>query len=189
MPELYVDTATTGLWAFGKPHDAPEQPHMVRIAWMRDDDVPVCLLIRPMAGWRIDDESRERHGVSMTDCQTLGWELGRVLDHFTAEVLKSDRIIAFNWEFHKRILERAAAEAGHPAIPWPVASCAMRAATPIVKKPRQSPGGGFVFPKFGEAYRFFTGEEMPTHSDPIERGALMIASLGKIWAGIQAETA
>ena len=109
-----------------------------------------------------------------------------VVREFVAALAGADSVACFNADFHQRMMERAAIVSG-VHLEWPRRpTCLMREATPIVRKPRMAPGGGYSYPKLGEAYTYFTHREFITDygADPVARGRYIVGCLQQIHQGI-----
>lgn len=189
---MSLQTDTTGAWNWrGSIADA-DQPHMVRLAWVIDEDGEIvqewCKLIRPKTHWEFEPDAMIANGISREIAETIGVPLNYVMAGFVADLDTVDRVVAFNADFHTKVLQRSAIEVGlngaHLFNEHPVA-CAMRRATDIVQKPRMQPGGGYSWPKLVEAYAFFGGDDLPSlDMDPIERGIAMARCVHVIDQGI-----
>lgn len=189
---LYVDTATSDQWLYREPSTDPRQPHMTRLAMMLvagdaiagDQSVEYCHLIMPNVHWVFGDFAVQANGVSRERALADGIALEAAMMELDALAHRADRLVAFNLDFHRRVLERSAGEANVNLFLPPDQVCAMRASTSIVRKPRPS-GAGFAWPKQNEAYMFFTGHVLiPPSADPIERGLALVRAVRAIDEGI-----
>lgn len=192
---LFIHLETTGRYLFREPVTEPNQPHLARLALISatDDDRPArtwCRLIKPEPGWRYEPGAITAHGITPEAAQRTGVALKSVMTAFVGELETVDRVVAFNSDFSRKVLERSAHECG---LNWeylfsetPVL-CAMRLATDIVQIPRMEPGGGYNWPKFREAYCFFSGEDdlPPLDLSPERRGIALAECVQTIWQGIE----
>src|SRR5215472_1285737 len=158
MRTLVVDTALTGRYNYRELPDDPCQPHMLRLGWVETDNDQIT----GSGCWIVKPRP--------------DW------------VLEPDTVVGFNFDHQQKVLQRSAAECG---LAWQHLFnshrpyCAMRNATDIVRKERMAPGGGFAWPKFGEAYWFFANEELPSlDMDPKERGIALARAVWAIYQGI-----
>lgn len=191
MPDrlLIFDTATTGRWRFNVSDDSSIQPHLVRLAYLVTDNGEMMLdesqLIRPLDGWFYEPGAIAQHGVTPELATERGISPAEAWSQFSSQMAQADLIVAFNTDFHLRVIERTCQEVtGQPlrALNAKI-ECAMRVATPFVRKPR---GGthGYAWPKMWEAYEFFTGNPLPKTLDPIDQGHLQTNATLDIWRGI-----
>jgi hypothetical protein len=144
-------------------------------------------IIKAGPSWHFDTGAVARHGIKPEVSRLMGRNLREVMDAVENAFVSADRVVAYNSDFHRHVLERSAAEC-ELSWSWPKDFwfCAMRAATPIVKVPRMQPGGGYSFPKMTVAYRHFSEQELVLSDDPIEAGAQLIRAVQAIDQGIAA---
>jgi hypothetical protein len=193
MRRLYLQTDSTGMFRHDLSQFDNRQPHLVRLAWgITEDGKPVkgnggCLLIKPQPGWEYEEGAIAAHGVTRERAMEDGVPLKDAILRFLKALTGVDEIVAFNQDFHRKILRRAAQEADldldkmFDACRW---VCAMRSATDIVRIPRMAPGGGWSFPKLGVAYQHFAGRPMRQPDDPVARGIYMVHAVYVIHRGI-----
>lgn len=187
---LYIDTAVGGQWQYRAPNTDASQPHLIRLALLLVDDhdqsneVAFCRLVCPEPTWEVTPRASEMNGIPRERAADDGFPLAEVMAYFERCAANANRIVAYNIDFHWRVLERSSAESG---IDLPASAervCAMRECTNVVKKPRNQPGGGFAWPKQAEAYQFFTGLELPPlNIDPVERGLALVRGVRAIHEG------
>jgi hypothetical protein len=193
MKTLYAQTDTTGRFNFREPITYTEQPNMVRLACVIAEDAEIigswCVLIRPNNTWVVEDDAVVAHGVTLEDGLERGVPVEQAMARFVGWLDDVGRVCAFNVDFHRKVLERAAFQS---RLGWAhlfdgkTMACAMRRATDIVRIPRMAPGGGLSWPKLRDAYEFFSdGEELPSPDlDPIERGIALARCVYLIDRGI-----
>jgi hypothetical protein len=192
MKTLYVQTDTTGRYNFREQITYTEQPNMVRLACLTADGAGIigkwCMLIRPNNTWVVEDDAVVAHGVTLEEGARIGVPVEHVMTRFIGWLEDVERVCAFNMDFHRKILERSAFQS---RMGWSrlfdgkTMACAMRRATDIVQKPRMMPGGGFAWPKFNEAYAFFTDRDLPSMDmPPVERGITLAQCIYEIDRGI-----
>lgn len=193
MKTLFLQTDTTGAYLFREPVEDPRQPHLARLAWVEADtngpSVAWCRLVRPRAGWAYEPDAVAANGITREEATNIGTDLRVVMGSLVQVLANVDRVVAFNADFHRKVLEHAAFECG---LNWeylftevPVL-CAMRESTDIVRKPRMQPGGGYAWPKFREAFEFFSDDDLPgLDDDPIDRGIALAIGVQTIYDGIE----
>jgi hypothetical protein len=194
MKTITVQTDTTGAWNWRGTIIDREQPHLMRLAWIIDDDGDItqqwCRLIKPRPDWQIDADAIVANGILPEVALGRGVPMTHAMSEFVGALDGVHRVVAFNVEFHGKILQHAAFECGLNAqhlFNEHTLACAMRRATDIVCKPRMAPGGGYSWPKLWEAYEYFTGEELPPLDlDPVERGTTLARCVYQIDQGILA---
>lgn len=193
---LYIDTATTGGFAYKEANDAAIQPHICRLSALLteengDEALSYSRLIEPRAAWTFEPAAIIAHGISRHIALEQGQPLAVAWKHFRLMQDEARLLVAFNWDHHRRVLLRTAIDAKDTTATFPLlrdpgAFCAMREAAPMVGKPRQTPGGGFAWPKMPEAYTAATGEPLPPrHADAAEQGLAMVRAIRRIHEGIQ----
>jgi len=196
MKVLAFDSETTGLPDFGQPSEAPQQPHMVEIAWIpydtetKDRGPGVRHLIKP-EGWIIPPEMTAIHGISHEQAMDEGIREAEALDQFVYAVTRTDMRIAHNAAFDDRIIRIAYAryrtkdEADvYKARP---SACTARLSTPLVKAPpteKMIAAGRHHFKtaNLTEALLYFTGR---SHTGAHSAAADAEACLD-CWIAIQA---
>ena len=194
---LYIQSDTTGKYVFQEPPDSFDQPHLVRLAWVVADtkDYKVtgqyCRLVKPQDGWVYEDSAIRAHNITPRYALHVGLPQERVIGALIGALEGVERVCAFNLDFHEKVLDHAAWECG---LNWVdlfsehTMSCAMRRSIEIVQKPSMRPGAGprdYAWPKFTEAYEFFTGEDMPPlDMDPVMRGVALANCVRIIDQGI-----
>lgn len=173
---LFYDTETQGLPAWNLPSEHPDQPHIVQLAAClvnldtRKTLASMDVIIKP-DGWTIPEEVSQIHGITTEKANDLGIHEDLALEMFMG--LWADRLrIAHNESFDARILriaqhrfttvcddtQRDAWKAGK-------AECTQVLSTPILKLPptakmRAAGRNHHKSANLGEAYQFFTGNEL-----------------------------
>lgn len=194
MKTLYCVADTTGRFNFRVPATDPAQPHLARLAWVEGTDGsgtmrPWCRLIRPDPDWTYEPDAIIANGIHPDVAADNGVELKHAMTAFVGELERVERVVAFNADFFRKVMERSADECGMQAeylFSETPLLCAMRQATDIVRIPRMAPGGGFQWPKLKDAYTFFSGDDqLPSlDMDPEERGIALAVCVAMIWRGI-----
>ena len=197
MRRIYVDTATTGRMLYRESNADPRQPHMARLAILAtaEDMRPtgICRLIKPEPGWEWEAGAEAAHGITRADAEARGVPLGEAMDTLLRALQGTDELVAFNWEFHRRVLMRSMIDlSSYLEIPLATRQiCAMRAVTPMIKKPREAdpatkkPVPCYASTKLVEAYAYFSGgEELPPiDTDPIDTGKALVNATRVIYEG------
>lgn len=181
---LYVETSITGGWQFRLPNTDDLQPHMTRLAWLATGDAghaprDWCRLIKPKGNWRFEASQIVATGINRGWGEDHGVPLIDAMRILIDELARADELVAFNMDFHWRVLERSAWQC-HLQLPLPPhAFCAMLRSVDAVSKGRR--------PKRAEAYWHFARAPLPVMTgDPVEHALAMIHTLETIWRGIRA---
>ncbi len=199
---LYVDCATSGPLLSRERGTSrqillndPRQPHLVRLAYLGVDDAGivrgVSQMILPEPSWPpILPDATGGHGVTAELAASQGVPLDEVMADFRAALAEADELVAFNIEFHTRMLVKASLDLGVTFMMPPQVApfCAMRMSAPLIGKPRADGKPGNMWPKFVEAYAHFSGgAELPVIDEvgPIENGLAMVDALRVIREGIE----
>lgn len=179
---LFFDTETDGLPNWGMPSDHPSQPHITQLA------AELCveetgeilaamdMLIRP-DGWEIPEELQALTGITMERAMRDGQPGADVLQEFIRMWLNSDLRCAHNESFDMRLVRIAIMRDPHYSMEsvstssfadyWKTAPafCTQGNSTKIINLPptpkmvaakRKGPKS----PNLGEAYKFFTGQDL-----------------------------
>lgn len=160
---LFIDTETTGIPKFDRPHSARGQPYIVQLAAILTDDAgqvgaEFCVVIRPRR-WKIPEEAQRIHGISTERARAEGIPIAEALDKLDQLMAQSDAIVAHNIEFDLFLLhseyeraERTAPFTSHTK------RCTMKETTHLVGLPNRRRPGQFKWPSLTEAHRFFVGK-------------------------------
>lgn len=173
---LFYDTETTGLPLFKEPSEHPSQPHIVQLAAClvnldtRKTLASMDVIIKP-DGWTIPEEVSQIHGITTEKANDLGIHEDLALEMFMG--LWAGRLrIAHNESFDARILRIAqhrfttvCDDAQRDAWKAGKAECTQVLSTPILKLPptakmRAAGRNHHKSANLGEAYQFFTGNEL-----------------------------
>lgn len=188
---LYFDTATTGLWRWKAPVDAPEQPQIVRLAALlatpEGEAVErFCWLIRPLPAWPpIEREATAFHGIDQHTADTQGRSLGPVMARFETLLDRAAHLVAHNAVFHWRVIHRAWQAMHHEPITLPTPSlvCTMREAADVVQVRLQG-NAQWKWPSLNEAYTHFAGRALLLPEEPEQRGLATAEAVRLIHQGI-----
>lgn len=182
---LFYDTETNGLPLFSLPSEHPDQPHVTQLAAeLCVEETGETLgtmnfLIRP-EGWDIPLELQELTGITMDRAMAEGREAGEVVHEFIEMWKSADSRCAHNESFDMRMLRielmRHPVYSGHvvdgtPPISfadyWKAAPafctqgnsvkiCNIPPTAKMIAARRKGPKS----PNLGEAYKFFTGQDL-----------------------------
>lgn len=193
---LYLHTELTGRYAYREPDDAAVQPHLALLGMLLWDEradeeaLEYCRIVAPRPGWTYEPDAVAAHHIHPAIAAEQGQPLERVWKHFRQMQGEARQIVAFNWDHHRRVLLRTAADMGDeitlPKLGDEHALCAMRESRGLVGRPRQAPGGGFAWPKLQEAIEHFTGHRLARGSEPTENAVGIVRALRTIHEGILA---
>ncbi len=190
MTTLVIHLDTSGTWQWKLPDASPEQPACVRVAMLRhscapgDANADVRLIHAP--GARFEPGAIAAHAITAEATERLGEPAFAVMNRLAAWMAGADRVVAYGLDFHRRVANGTASRAGI-ALPWPRETvCAMRAAVPIVRVPRQAPGGGFTFPKLRVAAHHFGVSLGDPTGAAIPDGEAIVCAVHAIDAGTRA---
>ena len=156
---IVFDTETTGLPDWKSPSEAEHQPHLVQLAAHQVNTVTrqitqsMDVIIKP-DGWEIPAETTEVHGITTEYAHDVGVPEKLALEMFLA--LWGGRTqVCHNTTFDRRIIrigtKRYFAEDVQDAWHGCDYECTMIQSRKII---------GGKNPTLGEAYQFFTGQEM-----------------------------
>lgn len=155
---LFFDTETTGLIKEDLPSEHPSQPHMVELsAILCESDGTkrhsIDMIVRPN-GFEIPQVVVDIHGIDTALALRVGVPLHVVLNSFLALLEISDRLIAHNIDFDRKIM-KAALHRTPGFDPLLIDSrehlCTMKEAQKVTGR-RQ---------KLRDLYKHFTGKEPP----------------------------
>lgn len=194
---LYVNVATSDTWNYGRDAEEEDQPDMVRLAWLleRDDGTELaeaCHLIPLPEGHKMNPLASQFNGIydrHLIPSDGTMTQFG-VMTEFCEEALsQTDLIVAFAWEFHRRVLERelrrpdpdnvdrmfevsakGIKQVGRQRMPlWPTAIDVQLSLKPLLQI--ENPGrAGYKIPSFHDASDRITGNYPPLSTDPKKNG-------------------
>ncbi len=179
---LIYDTETTSLLNFKLAADHPEQARIMQLGAILTDDklnpmAKICRLIRPSNWPEIAKEAIATHGLTFEKCMDEGIPIESVIAEFDAfcdEMEKADgTTVAFNQQFDSKFIRGERRRLGR-ADRFGLARefDPMRASVNVCRIPPtpamvRAKRTNFKTPNLGEAYRFFTGEEMAGAHDAL----------------------
>lgn len=184
---IYLETATTGLWKWKENIDHPGEPHLLRLAMLRDDDLdrPLSTLIKPPPGVMIESGAAYAHGITQDVAERATVSAADVLEDLLPTILRADEIVAYGSGLHRKVLESCLLRAGMLVPEWNSQwRCAISEATNIVRAGLMSKNR-WKHPQFTEAYRFFAGEEYRASCEPSRAGIDRVRAVARIYTAIQ----
>ncbi len=167
---FFYDFETSGVPDFGKPSDAPHQPHIVQAAASLVDastrrTIASVDLIALPTDWTIPAEVTAIHGVTTDHAMAVGVPEVAIVGMLYSMWTRASVRIAHSEGFDARIMRIACKRFGFDAEQFKAgeAKCTARLSAPLVREgmraagltPPKSPN-----PKLGDAYRHFTGQEL-----------------------------
>lgn len=183
MTTIYIATDTSGLWKWKENTDHPGQPHLLRLAMLRDDDDtrPLSTLVKLPQGVVIEPGAAYAHGITSDIAARATAEAGDVLDDLMPTILAADAIVGFGADFHRKVLEATMHRTGHLVPEWRKQwRCAMNAAAEVMRLELISQGQ-WKTPSFAAAYRHFTGEGFTGGTDPTTGGLDKVRAVRRVW--------
>lgn len=175
-PTLVYDTETNGLPQWSLPSEDPSQPHITQLCAELFDEhsgdtlAYMDVLIRPV-GWSIPRELEDMTGITNERADRFGVPIMAALSLFFRMWRLSQLRVAHNESFDARMVriemmrELERADPIHDQWKAGPSFCTQTKSTKIVNLPpsakmlaagRKTPKS----PNLGEAYRFFTGNEL-----------------------------
>lgn len=187
-----IDCATTGLIDWRANPQAPHQPHIVRVAMTYVDPSTYAIVPEETMVWivappvDIDKAGTDMHGIdernlSMSvNCPSID----ALLQAFGERLEAAEVVTGYSVDFHRRVLERAAAFIGGE-ITWPAQKvCIMRAAAPVVQVGKGK-NGAWMWPRFDDAVPILLGHEAPQPTGrPYEDGKDRVETVGAMYAAL-----
>lgn len=179
MPVLFFDTETTGKANFRAPNISPEQPSLVQLGVLLEDDdgrelATIDCIIKP-EDWVVPVEASNVHGIPHDLAMRAGIMLPNAIYMFRDLLYVADTIVAHNIVFDELVMDRACAmvdvAAGQP-VTYPFSKrhkliCTMREATPIAKVRSKRPmhKDDYKWPSLSEcSQRFFNKDIEGAHN-------------------------
>lgn len=173
---LFYDTETNGVPQWNLPSEDPSQPHVTQLAAELCDErngnvvAAMDVLIRP-DGWTIPVDLEELTGITTARALAEGIPLADALAQFTELWKRCSMRVAHNESFDARMLrieyfrELDADDPLHDEWKGGAAFCTQGRSTKIINLPPTAKmlAAGRKHaksPNLGEAYKFFTGNEL-----------------------------
>jgi DNA polymerase III epsilon subunit-like protein len=192
MSIIIVDTAANTRWDFNdKDPLSPTQAHLIRLAVLLMDETSEtinehCTLIRLPSDAHIDPGAQRFHGISEAVLGERGVSMTGALTELANSVGVARLIVAHNWQYRARELDRSFALVGMPQRVWPESYCLQIKGAPVVGIERQAPGGGFAWPRFEDCCDKFLGRRLFPTDDPVHDGLLRVQALREFYLRISA---
>lgn len=200
-PILFYDTETTGLPIWNEPSESPGQPHITQLAAeLCDVDSGRVLafmdvLIQP-DNWTIPPELEQLTGITNELAQRFGTPIFEAMRFFTRMWTDAEMRCGHNESFDARMVRIegmrifGADHGFHEDWKAAPAFCTQSNSTKIINlppTPKMVAAGRkhAKSPNLGEAYKFFTGEEL----DGAHNAAADLAACKVVYHGIQAHRA
>lgn len=188
MKVVFIDTATTGLWLWRADKFHPEQPHLLRLAIMRDGqrDLAPSVLVKPPPGVIVEAGAVAFHGITQAMADGTHITSTDALENVLPALAEADRIVAHSAAYHRMVLEASIARAGLLCPDgwkerW---YCTMIKSADLVQVALQG-NGRWKWPKLHEAYRHFTLAALPQEDDPRAAGQAQVRAVAAVYDGIQ----
>lgn len=113
MPVLFFDTETTGLPVFRESSSHPDQPHIVQLAAILEDDYgnvrgEINCLIRPDGKWQMSPEALAVHKITPDIADQFGIHEKGAFSLFWRMMGMADTLVAHNISFDFFMLRIAA---------------------------------------------------------------------------------
>lgn len=172
MSTLIFDTETTGLPVFKESSGHPDQPHIVQLAAILEDDdgnimSMLSCIIKPDGNWKMAPEALAVHGITPEIAEKYGVPENKALDLFWGMLNQSDTLVAHNLSFDFFML-RIAAKRNNLQEPKDIKIkkfCTVSESKGILRLPpteKMMAAGinGFKSPNLNEAYQHFYGQEI-----------------------------
>jgi len=188
---LIFDTETTGMVEWRLPPEHDSQPHLIQLGMLlveTDDWLPRArhsMLVKLPEGQRIDPGAKEAHGISEDDCAAYGVPLVVAASLFNQSCLQADLIVAHNMSFDQSVMLTALHRlGGKPSrMEGKRLVCTKEESTDVLKLPGKY--DSYKWPTLGEAYRYFSGEELVgAHDAFVDTEACMRILRGLVDLGV-----
>ena len=161
MRPLFFDTETTGLYKYKLAPDSPEQPTLVQLAAILDNEegeTAASLSVIVACDIAIPHEASQVHGITKEYSEQYGISPIAALALFHNLVAKADYLVAHNISYDLAVLKTAYARLGKSdefgrAIATKPFFCTKELTTDICKIPAPSGRFGYKWPRLEEAYR------------------------------------
>lgn len=189
MSRIFINTATSDRWKYGRDIPDTTQPHMIRLSWILEEDDGSTIrdashLIKLPPGAQVSGETQHVTGIYQHFIEARGMRMFEVLSEFGEALGEAQLVVAFSWSGHKQVLERSFRYVGMPERVWPPSIDAMIKATDIVQVPAMQPGRKFKWPSFDEACDRILGACYRPTDDPVADGMTRVRNVRTIYENI-----
>lgn len=178
---LYVDTASSGKWEYRRGKGAPpipddRQPHLVRLSWLLEDEsgrarCHSSRLVEMPDGFQMEQIAAAKTGIFDQILIERGGSVRYAMGKFLLALDEADKIVAFNWQHARMVLETSLRRCGQAVPRWPESDCAMVKAARITQIPHLH-SGGWKWPTFEQAYESLHGGRKWQASTQLEADGL-----------------
>lgn len=157
------DTETTGLPDWKSPSESEHQPHLIEIAAILHNEQGAVLdsykaIVRP-DGWTISEEISRIHGITHEMAMDVGISEAEALEGFLAIHARASIRVAHNATFDDRIIRIAMARYHSKDLADSFKTTTQKFCTCYETRGKVGLASNKL-PTLGEAYRFYTGEEL-----------------------------
>lgn len=172
MPTVFFDTETTGLPIFRESSSHPDQPHIVQLAAILEDDygnvrAEMNCIIKPDGKWQMSPEALAAHKITPEIAELFGIHAKGAFSLFWRMMDMADTLVAHNISFDFFMLRIAARrnELPEPKDLPLKKFCTLNESKQIVcipptEKMLEKNMNGFKPPSLNEAYSHFYGEDI-----------------------------
>jgi DNA polymerase-3 subunit epsilon len=183
---LYVDTACA---AFPQ-RNVDWHPHCVRIATIFEDTETdqtwsACHLIRPLPGWGPSTGAFSYHLATDRDFQDGCTMRLVVADELEGFINRAHCVVSHNAQFHNKMVASIFKDADMiaPTPPGLASFCTMTQSMPALKLPTKN-DSGYKQPKLAEAFKHFSGTDIPIHTTWQPHGLTQVKAVRVIHRGL-----
>lgn len=172
MSVLIFDTETTGLPIFKESSSHPDQPHIVQLAAILEDDdgnirSMLNCIIKPDGKWQMAPEALAVHGITPEIAERYGLPEKEIYSLFWNMIGQADTLVAHNLSFDFFML-RIAAKRNDLLEPKDIKIkkfCTVTESKNILQLPPtermvMASINGFKSSNLNEAYQYFYGQEI-----------------------------
>ena len=192
MSKIFIDTATSDRWKYGRDIPDTTQPHLIRLAWILETDAgatirDACHLISMPTGEQPAGETQHVTGIYQHHIEARGMRMFEVLTEFSEALGEAGLIVAHAWTGQKQVLERSYRFVGMPAREWPPSFDVMIRGTDLVKIPAMQPGKKWKWPSFSECCERILGTPYTPTMDPVADGMTRVRNVRTFYNAIVQE--
>lgn len=191
MPNLIIDTVTTGYWKYDEGITSPNQPKMVGLSAILEEEDHTIIdqmsrIIQLPKGYSVTEGAEKFHGIRTIDVKEYGEPLEDIIAQFKDMLLQATLEVAFNSTHHEAVIRRSFIDAkiDYPA-PEPPTYCAMRMATQVTRIVDRR--GNYKWPSLAEAYYHFAKQPLSIDftQGPRDVMSQRVAAVRRVYHGLQ----
>ena len=159
MPAIFFDTETTGKYNFRGDFEDADQPDLVQLAFMVDDDEGnnlACNYFPVIPNKDVEAGAEAVHGKSRQWLEKYGVSIGHATSIFQVFYGRCNVAVAHNIKFDLAIMKRAYFMAGKDFFDHADPHCTMLGSSNLCKLPGR--GRSYKWPKLDEAYRLLVNK-------------------------------